>query len=51
MRDSETEPWNGTAVDLSRPWKAMTGDKPVFFCTLTIIDVFDGWVKVIHIYT
>ena len=51
VKDVETTPWKDVAVDLSGPWKAYVNDKLVFFHTLTIIDVFTGWVEIIPIET
>lgn len=51
LKDVETEPWKDVAVDLSGPWKAVIDNKQVLFHTLTIIDVFTGWVEIIPIET
>ena len=51
LKDTETEPWKDVAVDLSGPWKAFVDNKEVIFHTLTIIDVFTGWVEIIPITT
>ena len=50
-KDAETEPWKDIAVDLSGPWKATIDGGTVNFHTLTIIDVFTGWVEIIPIDT
>ena len=50
-KDVESEPWKDVAVDLAGPWKATVNDQAVKFHTLTIIDVFTGWVEVIPIVT
>ena len=47
----ETEPWKDVAVDLSGPWKAMVNGREQYFHTLTIIDVFTGWVEIVPIDT
>jgi putative transposase len=49
LKDVETEPWKDIAVDCSGPWKAIVNNKEVIFHTLTIIDVFTGWVEIIPI--
>ena len=36
-------------MDLSGPWKAYVDNKQVSFHTLTVIDVFTGWVEIIPI--
>ncbi len=51
LKDPETEPWKDIAVDLSGPWKAYVNDKEVFFHSLTIMDVFTGWVEIVPITT
>jgi transposase InsO family protein len=51
LKDVETEPWKDIAVDLSGPWKATIDKQIVIFHTLTIIDVFTGWVEIIPIAT
>ena len=51
LKDVETQPWKDVAVDLSGPWKAYVDNKEVLFHTLTIIDVFTGWVEIIPITT
>ena len=50
LKDVETEPWKDIAVDLSGPWQTVVDNKEVNFHTLTIIDVFTGWVEIIPIY-
>jgi RNase H-like domain found in reverse transcriptase/Integrase zinc binding domain/Reverse transcriptase (RNA-dependent DNA polymerase) len=50
-KDTETQPWKDVAVDLSGPWKAIIDNQEVIFHTLTIIDVFTGWVEIIPIST
>ena len=49
VKDVGTAPWKDVAVDLSGPWKAYVNGKEVFFHTLTIIDVFTGWVEIVPI--
>ena len=49
IKDVETAPWRDVAVDLSGPWKAIVDNKEVWFHTLTIIDVFTGWVEIVPI--
>ena len=49
LKDVETEPWKDVAVDLSGPWRATVNQKVKVFHTLTIIDVFTGWVEIIPI--
>ena len=49
LKDVETQPWREIAVDLSGPWKATIDKQIVVFHTLTIIDVFTGWVEIIPI--
>ena len=49
LKDVETEPWKDIALDLAGPWKAVVDGKDVLFHTLTIIDVFTGWVEIIPI--
>ena len=51
MKDVETAPWKDVAVDCSGPWKAYVNNKEVFFHTLTIMDVFTGWVEIVPIET
>ena len=51
MKDPETVPWKDVAVDLSGPWKATLNDKELLFHTLTVIDVFTGWVEILPIET
>ncbi|KAG7357555.1 reverse transcriptase RNA-dependent DNA polymerase [Nitzschia inconspicua] len=51
LKDVETEPWKDIAIDLSGPWKATIDKKIVIFHTLTIIDVFTGWVEILPIDT
>ena len=51
LKDVETEPWKDIALDLSGPWKAVIDKKVEMFWTLTIIDVFTGWVEIIPITT
>jgi Integrase zinc binding domain len=49
--DTETQSWKDVAVDLSGQWKAIINNQEVIFHTLTIIDVFTGWVEIIPIST
>jgi len=51
IKDTEIEPWRDIAIDLSGPWKAMVNGKEIFFHTLTIVDVFTGWLEIIPIDT
>lgn len=39
------------AVDLSGPWKATINNQEVSFLTLTVIDVFMGWLEIIPLAT
>ena len=49
MNDVETEPWKDIALDLSGPRAANVDGKQVSFWSLTIIDVFTGWVEILPI--
>ena len=51
IKDVETEPWKDIAVDCAGPWEATVNNQKVSFWTLTIIDVFTGWVEIIPIKT
>ena len=51
VKDVETEPWKDIAVDLHGPLKAIVNGEEVIFHTLSIIDVFTGWVEIIPITT
>ena len=51
LKDVEFEPWRDVAVDLAGPWKATIDNQEAVFWTLTIIDVFSGWVEIIPIQT
>jgi non-ribosomal peptide synthetase component F len=49
LKDIEHAPWEDISVDLSGPWEATINNKKESFHTLTIIDVFTGWVEIIPI--
>jgi hypothetical protein len=49
LKDVEHAPWEDISVDLSGPWEATNNNKKESFHTLTIIDVFTGWVEIIPI--
>ena len=51
LKDPETEPWKDIALDLSGPWQATIDGRKVSFHTLTMIDVFTGWVEIVPIRT
>ena len=49
IKDVETTPWKDIAVDLAGPWTATVDSKEVKFHTLTVMDVFTGWIEIIPI--
>jgi len=49
IKDTETEPWRDIATYLSGPWKAILNGKERLFHTLTMIDMFTGWLEIIFI--
>jgi len=51
LKDPETTPWKDVALDLSGPWKVTIDNKETAFWSLTLIDVFTGWVEIIPITT
>ena len=51
LKDVEECPWKDIALDLAGPWDTTIDNEIVTFHTLTIIDVFTGWVEVIPITT
>ena len=49
LKDVKTTPWKDVAVDMSGPWKTYIDGKQVTFFSLTIIDVFTGWVEILPV--